>query len=488
MSSNKKVQTSSKLDQGVKTCPLFSKVEEAAQEVGGINIDSKNQVETKQFGIMEELLANQGLHVVVRHISSFLDVKSLARCRQVSKDFKRLIDSDRQWFLFQLEHIHTKKDDWLFPETTLKESYPEWITFIDQISGRIILPDLEKLTEQMWIYLKNEPRLHAGYLDNPFHHAIMKSNTLLVQMLIDYGFDLEMTNWMEESPLFIACENSSIEMVQLLIDNTHFPCKWKESTIFHAAVCNANTAVLKLILDKLEFEDVMNSDGKTVLHVAIKYGTKETIEYLIQSRHTLGINLEKRTKDGWSDIGYTILHLACKYRRIDIVEMVCDALSEINSYIDFDTSALDMDEELPYCLTFTNQDQDLPLELLKKFPSLVNVLDRGNRNYLHYACMTPPNNITLLQYIFKQSEFVMDFNVTDIWDNTPLHYACLYGHQEAMELLLDASTEYNIDINKKNWKHYTPEDLARQRCRKILFEPEKRKKIEELLAKWYHQN
>lgn len=31
---------------------------------------------------------------------------------------------------------------------------------------------------------------------------------------------------------------------------------------------------------------------------------------------------------------------------------------------------------------------------------------------------------------------VTDFNVKDIWGNTPLHYAAKYGHLEIMELLL----------------------------------------------------
>ena len=69
-----------------------------------------------------------------------------------------------------------------------------------------------------------------------------------------------------------------------------------------------------------------------MLHSAVVYGPKETIEFLIESRHTLGINIEERTNDG-----RTILHIACWKRDIEFVDLVHNALEEINSDNDFDT-------------------------------------------------------------------------------------------------------------------------------------------------------
>ena len=66
---------------------------------------SKQNVEKKSCGIMKDLLENQGLCHIVRNISSFLDPKSLAQCRLVSHSWKDLIDNDRKWLIFQLEHI-----------------------------------------------------------------------------------------------------------------------------------------------------------------------------------------------------------------------------------------------------------------------------------------------------------------------------------------------------------------------------------------------
>ena len=60
--------------------------------------------------IMEELLENEWLDFIVKIISSFLDAKSLAQCRLVCQSYRNLIDNDRQWLIFQLEHIQKQKN------------------------------------------------------------------------------------------------------------------------------------------------------------------------------------------------------------------------------------------------------------------------------------------------------------------------------------------------------------------------------------------
>ena len=73
-----------------------------------------------------------------------------------------------------------------------------------------------------------------------------------------------------------------------------------------------------------------------MLHHAVFCGPKETIEFLIESRHKFGINLEERTSGG-----LTILHFACWQRDISIVNFVHNQLEKFNIDIDFDTLNLD---------------------------------------------------------------------------------------------------------------------------------------------------
>ena len=71
--------------------------------------NQKQNVQERSCGIMEELLENQGLCHLVRHISSFLDPKSLGRCRVVCHSWRDSIDNDRQWLIYQLDHIQNKE-------------------------------------------------------------------------------------------------------------------------------------------------------------------------------------------------------------------------------------------------------------------------------------------------------------------------------------------------------------------------------------------
>jgi len=58
---------------------------------------------------MEEILANQGLNLIIRNISRFLDPKSLAQCRLTCHSWRNTIDNDRPWLKSQLEHIHNQE-------------------------------------------------------------------------------------------------------------------------------------------------------------------------------------------------------------------------------------------------------------------------------------------------------------------------------------------------------------------------------------------
>ena len=84
--------------------------------------------------IMEELLENEGLDFIVKNISSFLDAKSLAQCRLVCQSYRNLIDNDRQWLIFQLEHIQKQKN--LCEGTDLSR--------LDRIPKVAPLPELEE--------------------------------------------------------------------------------------------------------------------------------------------------------------------------------------------------------------------------------------------------------------------------------------------------------------------------------------------------------
>ena len=59
--------------------------------------DIQNDLRTR-FVRLDELVHNPGLGHIARHIFNFFDIKTLGKCRQVSRGWKSFIDNDKHWW------------------------------------------------------------------------------------------------------------------------------------------------------------------------------------------------------------------------------------------------------------------------------------------------------------------------------------------------------------------------------------------------------
>ena len=421
---------------------------------------------------MEDLLKNPGLCLIAKLISSNLDVKSLARCRLVSKAWRDLIDNHRSWLSFQLDHIQNQDKFFIDDEkkekasvtTTLSERFPEWNSVIERFSRKTNLPRLKNFVKHMWIYFKND---QMSYHTNPLHDAAAKSNLEFVQLLVDCGIELGMKNPNGSNPLHFACQKGNIEMVQLLIkhmkkEDANARTK-NENTVFHFTVSNPDLQVMKLILDTFKFENIRNKWGWTMFHCALMDvpNTKENIEFLIESRNKIGFNLEDRSNSGW-----TILHLACACRDIEIIDLISKALEDNNIAIDFDTR--NTNGRTPLHLSVRNKHLGIPIRLLKRFPNKLNILGDNEMHLLHYACNL--GNEQFVKYVFENQDLKVDFDINDSRGMTPLHHACLSGHIEIVKFLFKAYKSKGIDIYAKDDNQRTAETLAKNEGYKTILE------------------
>ena len=413
---------------------------------------------------MEELIENPGLCHLVRNISSYLDLNSLAQCRLVSKSWSNLIDNDRQWLIYQLEHIHSQEKAFIdfiakgkpTVKTSIKERFPEWYAFIQQVLRKQTIPRLNNVVKMMWFYLKLKD---IDYYRNPIHHFVAHSSEKTLQLLIDCGIDLSMRNPMGYTSMHYACAHGSRKTVEFLVKHGATSVGTfktnKVWTIFHMAAINKDPRVLELILDLFRYEDDGDNDDwpnhLPILHFSIiDDGPKATIQFMLESHQSIGINLEQRT----NDLGSTILHFACS-RDFEIVELVVKALKDIQSDIDFYTQDFDGNTPIHYACSSTS---DVAIKMITRYPHLINA-DHAGRNILHYACLQ--GNMNLVKFIFGNSSFDIDYNVVDEEGNTPLHVACIQGQFEVVKFILEEANQKGIDIAKKNMMGQTAEDLAR---------------------------
>ena len=444
-------------------------------------IISKQNVKMDSHRIMEEWLGNQGLCHVVNHISRFLDAKSLAQCRLVSHSWRDLIDNDRPWWIFQLELIQTKEKTFVAYDednnkkpltTTIMARFPRWIVFSEEFSRKQRIARLKIMVNEMWTYFKDE----KVECECPLLYAVKSSNTNFVQLLIDCNIDLKIKCDHDMNPMHYACKFGNFEMVQMLIK--HFESFEPTSvssygqTIFHMAAQQPDHRVPKLILDTFKFETIRDNSGGTIIHYAVVFGPKETIQFLLESHQKIGFNLEART-----EVGDTILHLACEYRDIEIVDFVFNALEAINSDIDFDTTQND-NGEFPLHCACVNKDSDVAMQLFERFPQKINTLDHIGCNWLHHACWF--GHLKLIKWIAENPIGKnIDFNASSQTGKTPIHYACLQGEIEVVKFLLEISKEKGIDVEKKTANQSTPKDLAKRKGHQDIVE---------LLDRWLWDN
>ena len=394
---------------------------------------------------MEEILNNPGLNRIINQVSHHLDVKSLAQCRLVCQSWRDLIDHGRRWLQYQSVHIHRQEK--IFVDTlkegkpkvkaTIKERFPEWVAFMNQYPP-FNLNGLKRMNWSMWRYFKNDK---VSLYSNPLTTAVAKSDINFVQFLIDCDIDLNMKDPKGFTPMHHACRYGNIQMPKLLIKHLSNYDATENSEdllrIFNSAISNSDPQVLKLILDTFRFENIRDKNGWTMIHHAVFYGPEDQIQFLLESRQKIGFDLE-----AISDLGNTVLHLACLKRDIGIVDLIFNALQDINSEIGFDTQNIDQSTPLHYaCKTPSS---DVAIKLLERFPEKVHVLGFQGNRVLHYACQS--GHVKLLKYILDNANLSANFMVKNLFGRTPLDLACGNGQVDVVKFFLANYTRLGICV------------------------------------------
>ena len=58
---------------------------------------------------LEIILSNPGLQYIAENIIKHLDIKSVAKCREVSSSFLDLIDGQKFWYIEQIKKFHNAR-------------------------------------------------------------------------------------------------------------------------------------------------------------------------------------------------------------------------------------------------------------------------------------------------------------------------------------------------------------------------------------------
>ena len=167
-----------------------------------------------------------------------------------------------------------------------------------------------------------------------------------------------------------------------------------------------------------EIQNLVDTNKKSLLHIASKCGHSDIIQFLISKNFSVYVR-DKFLR--------TPLHLACQFGRLNCFNELLKGKSEI----------LSKDSIGRNCLHYAScsNNPEIVKIILNKAPDLINDVDIYGRTPLHYAIWNGTNaQIDIIKLLIKGKANV---NCVDEEKMTPLHFAADAGKGKVIKLLLE---------------------------------------------------
>ncbi len=277
----------------------------------------------------------------------------------------------------------------------------------------------------------------------PLHWAAEKGHKEVVEALLDKGANVDAEDENGDTPLDLA----TTQDIRTLLQNTDELLK---------AAGRGDIDTVNDLINQGASVNATDQDGKTPLHCAAKNSHEEVVEALL-GKDGIDVNLADKNKD-------TPLHSVLKKGNIDI--NVLNALLRKEG-IDVNLADKNKDTPLHSVLKKDNIDINVLNALLGAKEINVNAQDKDDRTPLHLAAKKDNIDINVLNALLGAEG--IDVNIKDkLAEQTPLHWAVVKGHKEAVEALLGKD---GIDVNIEDKHGNPPFKLATDEGIKTLLQP-----------------
>ena len=173
-------------------------------------------------------------------------------------------------------------------------------------------------------------------LSSPLIAAIEKGSTEIVQLLVEYGANVNRSA-AGRTPVYIAIKEMKPGIVRLLASHgadLNRMCVTSLGVSFplHAACKMGNVAMLRALMDsKVELNTAKPADGMTPLHQAVRDGQLEVVKALAFR----GADLDRRTS-----AGLTAVHSAASLGQAEIVRFLASQGADLDQVAKCGTTAL----------------------------------------------------------------------------------------------------------------------------------------------------
>lgn len=269
--------------------------------------------------------------------------------------------------------------------------------------------------------------------ETAFHIACRNSSPEIARILMNHLCQINnQSNKTGQTGLHFACDNGNIKIIQIILEQPHLMADIKDyvefETPLHVAARRGFYEIVDLLLHNGFYINELAKCRMTPLHFACMYGNEKTVETLLHfDPENIEINsTTQNQEDGVIDPKYgcnmTPLHFVCQYGSEDIVSLLM------------------------------NHKQD-NVHTLK-----INIkgIKGGTQYYvtpIHIACQNGSTEVARVllsniktDYNIKIVNLITDPNLIVDKDLIPLHFACLYGFDAIVKMLIAKPT---IHIDSK---------------------------------------
>ncbi|OXU26175.1 hypothetical protein TSAR_003967 [Trichomalopsis sarcophagae] len=216
----------------------------------------------------------------------------------------------------------------------------------------------------------------------------------------------------------------------------------KKSTVLHVLLqrdpCARNDRLIHIVLDHGADLRARDSEGRTVLHVAVMKDRGELTEMLLKR----GADLRARDYRG-----QTALHFAVTNDRVGMIEMLLENGADIE--------AADDKGVTPVLDAAVHENADVLIPLLMKHEANILVKDADGENVLHRLSRASVEHTVLARFFIEKGVISLEDRDSH-YHRQPIHTAAMAGNNELVKLYI----EHGANVNARMKYGYFPLYLA----------------------------